>query len=59
MNLIEKYNEGLIVLSGCIGGEVGDALRQDQYEQARKTAQWYKKIFGERYYIELNGPWSS
>jgi DNA polymerase-3 subunit alpha len=51
--LLEKYNEGLIVLSGCIGGEVGDALRQDQYEQARKTAQWYKKIFGERYYIEL------
>jgi DNA polymerase-3 subunit alpha len=52
-NLIEKYNEGLIILSGCIGGEVGDALRQDQYEQAKKTAQWYKKIFGERYYIEL------
>jgi DNA polymerase-3 subunit alpha len=52
-DLIEKYNEGLIVLSGCIGGEVGDALRQEQYEQAKKVAQWYKKIFGDRYYIEL------
>jgi DNA polymerase-3 subunit alpha len=52
-DLIEKYNDGLIVLSGCIGGEVGDALRQDQYEQAKKTAKWYKKIFGDRYYIEL------
>jgi DNA polymerase-3 subunit alpha len=51
--LIEKYNEGLIILSGCIGSEVGDALRQDQYEQAKKTATWYKKIFGDRYYIEL------
>ncbi|HET7827461.1 MAG TPA: DNA polymerase III subunit alpha [Candidatus Saccharimonadales bacterium] len=51
--LLEKYNQGLIVLSGCIGGEVSDALRQDQYEQARQTAQWYKQIFGDRYYIEL------
>jgi DNA polymerase-3 subunit alpha len=52
-DLLEKYNEGLIVLSGCIGGEVSDALRQDQYEIAKKTATWYKKIFGDRYYIEL------
>ncbi len=51
--LLETYNEGLIVLSGCIGGEVGDALRQDQYEQAKKTAQWYKKVFGDRYYFEV------
>src|SRR3989338_8576258 len=51
--LIEKYNEGLIVLSGCMGGEVSDALRSWQYEQAKKTARWYKKIFGDRYYIEL------
>ncbi|MEX1995228.1 MAG: DNA polymerase III subunit alpha, partial [Candidatus Saccharimonadales bacterium] len=51
--LLEKYNQGLIVLSGCIGGEVSDALRQGQYEQAREVAGWYKKVFGDRYYIEL------
>jgi len=51
--LLEKYNEGIIVLSGCMGGEVSDALSQDQYAQAKKTAQWYKKVFGDRYYIEL------
>jgi DNA polymerase-3 subunit alpha len=51
--LLEKHSEGLIVLSGCIGGEVSDALRQDQYEQAEKTARWYKSVFGDRYYIEL------
>jgi DNA polymerase-3 subunit alpha len=51
--LLEKHNEGLIVLSGCIGGEVADALRRDQYDQAKEIAQWYKKIFGDRYYIEL------
>ncbi|MDZ7744892.1 MAG: DNA polymerase III subunit alpha [Candidatus Saccharibacteria bacterium] len=52
-DLLEKYNEGLIVLSGCIGSELGDSLRQNQYEHAKKTAIWYKKIFGDRYYIEL------
>ncbi len=57
--LLEKYNEGLIVLSGCIGGEVGDSLRRDQYDQAKETAAWYKKVFGDRYYIELqDSDWS-
>lgn len=51
--LLEKYSDGLIVLSGCMGGEVSDALRSGQYDQAKKTAQWYKNIFGNRYYIEL------
>ncbi len=52
-SLLEKYNEGLIILSGCIGGEVGDALRQNQYDQAKKIATWYKKVFGDRYYLEI------
>ena len=52
-DLLEKYNEGLIALSGCIGGEVGDALRQGQYEKAREVAQWYKRVFGDRYYLEI------
>jgi DNA polymerase III subunit alpha len=64
--LLEKYNEGLIVLSGCIGGELGDAVRQGQYDQAREIANWYKTVFGDRYYIELQdhgnpnhpSPWS-
>lgn len=51
--LLEKYQEGLIVLSGCIGGEVADSLRQQQYDKAREIAQWYKGIFGDRYYIEV------
>lgn len=52
-DLLEKYNEGLIVLSGCIGGEVGENLRYDQTEKAYEAARWYKKIFGDRYYIEV------
>lgn len=51
--LLEKYNEGLIVTSACLGGEIGDALKQDQYERARDIATWYKSVFGDRYYLEI------
>ncbi len=52
-DLIKKYNAGLIVLSGCMGGEVSDALRQGLYDKAKKIALWHKEIFGDRYFIEL------
>lgn len=51
--LIEKYNDGIIVLSGCMGSELGDALKQGQYDQAKQIASWYKTVFGDRYYIEV------
>ncbi len=51
--LLEQYNEGLIVLSACAGGEVGDALMNGDYEKAKETAAWYKSVFGDRYYLEL------
>lgn len=51
--LLEKYHEGLIALSGCIGGEVGDALRSGDTARAEEIALWYKSVFGDRYYLEL------
>jgi len=51
--LLEKYNEGIIVLSACMGGEVGDAFRQGQTEKAYEIAKWYKSVFGDRYYLEI------
>jgi len=51
--LLEKYNEGLIILSGWAGGEVGESLRMDNYEEAKRVATWYKSIFGDRYYLEM------
>jgi DNA polymerase-3 subunit alpha len=51
--LLEKYNEGLIASSACMGGEVGDALKQDQYDKAKEIATWYKSVFGDRYYLEI------
>lgn len=51
--LLEKYNEGLIVLSACAGSELGESLQIDNYEEAKKIASWYKSVFGDRYYLEL------
>src|SRR5690606_11442208 len=51
--LLEEHNEGLIILSGCASGEVGESLRVDDYESAKEVAKWYKSIFGDRYYLEL------
>ncbi|HVA11032.1 MAG TPA: DNA polymerase III subunit alpha [Candidatus Dormibacteraeota bacterium] len=51
--LLQKHNEGLICLSGCASSEVGDALRQGQYDQAKEIAAWYKRAFGDRYYLEI------
>ncbi len=51
--LLEQYNEGIIALSACASGELGENLRVDNYEEAKKIAAWYKSIFGDRYYLEL------
>lgn len=52
-DLLEKYNEGIICLSACMGGEIGSALKQNQFDQAVETAKWYKKVFKDRYYLEI------
>jgi len=51
--LLEKYGEGLIVLSGCASSEIGEALRVDDFKKAEELAGWYKSVFGDRYYLEL------
>jgi DNA polymerase-3 subunit alpha len=52
-DLLEKYNEGLIVTSACLGGEIGDAIKTGQYQKAVEVAKWYKGVFGDRYYLEI------
>jgi DNA polymerase-3 subunit alpha len=51
--LLEQYNEGIIALSACMGGEVGNAFKEGQDKEAEKIASWYKEIFGDRYYLEI------
>ncbi|MDY7007848.1 MAG: DNA polymerase III subunit alpha, partial [Cyanobacteriota bacterium] len=51
--LLEKYHEGLIVTSGCLAGEVPQNIMLGKYEEAKKIAKWYKDLFGEDYYLEI------
>lgn len=50
---LEKYHEGLIVCSACLGGEIPQLIRNGQIAEAEKAVNWYKSIFGEDYYLEL------
>ncbi|QKD81619.1 DNA polymerase III subunit alpha [Thermoleptolyngbya sichuanensis A183] len=51
--LLEQYKDGLIVTSACLGGEVPQAIMQDRPDVARRVAQWYKDVFGDDYYLEI------
>ena len=52
--LLSKYSEGLIALSGCLFGEVAQKILQRNMDEALTTAQWYKDTFGEgNYYLEI------
>ena len=52
-DLLQKYGQGLIVLSGCLGSEIGKALLNNYVGQAEKIAKWYKENFPNRYYLEI------
>lgn len=50
---LEKYHEGLIVCSACLGGEVPKKIVAEHYEEAEEAIRWYKNLFGDDYYLEL------
>ena len=50
---LEKYHEGLICCSACLGGEVPQLIMGGQMNQARETIKWFKNVFGDDYYLEL------
>ena len=50
---LEKYSEGLICLSACLAGKVPQLILKNQYDEAEKTALWFKKLFGEDFYLEI------
>jgi len=54
LELLEKYSEGLICLSACLGGQVPTEIMRGNLEEATRVAQVYNKIFGQgNYYLEL------
>ncbi len=50
---LEKYHEDIICCSACLGGEVPQLIMHGQMNQARETIQWFKNVFGDDYYLEL------
>ena len=53
LEILEKYSEGLIVLSACLAGAVNQALLNGDEAKAEEIALWHKRVFGEDYYIEI------
>ena len=50
---LEKYNEGIICLSGCMGSEISEAIRADDDARALELIDWYRNVFKDRFYLEM------
>jgi len=51
--ILEKYSEGIIASSACLGGEIHKKVEKGDLGGAEKSILWYKKVFGDDFYIEL------
>ncbi|MBX6332022.1 MAG: DNA polymerase III subunit alpha [Gemmatimonadaceae bacterium] len=51
--LLARYNEGIIVSSACLAGEIATHLMEGRYEEAKAVAEWYADVFKDRYYLEV------
>ncbi len=51
--ILEKYSEGLIVCSACLGGEIHKKIEAGDLAAAEEAVLWHKRVFGDDYYIEL------
>ncbi len=52
-NTLKDYSEGLVCLSACLAGDIPQAILKRQYDEAEELVRWYKDLFGEDYYLEL------
>ncbi len=51
--LLERHRQGLICLSGCPSAEVPTLLADGNYQDAKQMVGWYRELFGENYFLEL------
>ena len=52
-DLMEQCSEGIICLSGCAGSEISEAIRTEDFEKAKELAKWYRSVYGDDFYLEL------
>ena len=50
---LKQYSEGIVCLSACLAGEIPQAILNRQYDEAENLVKWFKDVFGEDYYLEL------
>ena len=51
--ILQKYHEGIVCSSACLAGEVASDILNDDIEKAKEAALWYKSVFGDDYYLEI------
>lgn len=52
-DIMVEHSEGIICLSGCAGSEISESIRAGDFEKAKELANWYKSVYGEDFYLEL------
>lgn len=53
IDLLAEHNDGLVVLSGCMGGLISKAIEREDFTEAHRLAQQFKSILGDRFFIEV------
>src|SRR5581483_1983798 len=51
--LLERFKEGIICLSGCASSEFSEFILKDQLDEALQLAQWFHKIYGKNFFVEI------
>ena len=51
--ILEKYSEGLIVSTACLGGEIPQLIMNHGEEKAQEAIDWFKRVFKDDFYLEL------
>ena len=52
-SLLEKYKDGLIISTACLGGEIPQAILKGRIDVAENIAIWFKKLLGDDFYLEI------
>ena len=53
LKTLEEYKDGLVCLSACLAGDIPQAILHGDFEEAERLVQWFKRVFGDDFYIEL------